>query len=91
MKLETRDAAGTDGGLEGQTLGECVRRSMTTYFAELNGHPPADLYELVLSQIERPLLSVVMQQTRGNITRAASILGLNRATLRKKLKKYHIE
>jgi len=91
MKLETKEATGTAGRLDGQTLGECVRCSMTTYFAELNGHAPADLYELVLSQIEQPLLSVVMRETRGNITRAATILGLNRATLRKKLKKYHIE
>jgi len=91
MKHEAKESVGGNRTQEGQTLGDCVRHSMTTYFAELNGHPPADLYELVLSQIEQPLLKVVMQQTRGNITRAAEILGLNRATLRKKLQKYAID
>ncbi|HDL6314499.1 TPA: Fis family transcriptional regulator, partial [Mannheimia haemolytica] len=44
--------------------------------------------ELVLSEIEHPMLDMVMQYTRGNQTRAATMLGINRGTLRKKLKKY---
>ena len=70
------------------TLGECVRRAVTAYFQELDGHKAADVYELVLSEVEPPLLEVVLRETRGNITHAAEMLGLNRATLRKKLKKY---
>ena len=46
------------------------------------------MYELVLSEIEAPMLEEVMQYTRGNQTRAANLLGINRGTLRKKLKKY---
>jgi len=69
-------------------LGECVRRAVTAYFRELNGHKAAEVYELVLSEVEPPLLEVVLRETRGNITHAAEMLGLNRATLRKKLKKY---
>ena len=69
-------------------LGECVRRAVTAYFQELDGHKAADVYELVLSEVEPPLLEVVLRETRGNITHAADMLGLNRATLRKKLKKY---
>jgi Fis family transcriptional regulator len=61
---------------------------MEFYFSELNGQEPARLYELVLSQVEQPLLEVVMHQTQGNISRAAQFLGMNRATLRKKLNKY---
>lgn len=68
-----------------------VKESLERYFAELNGQPPSDLYDLVLSEIEQPLLQVVMSQTRGNLSKAAAFLGLNRATLRKKLKKYGIE
>ena len=69
-------------------LGECVRRAVTAYFRELNGHKAAEVYELVLSEVEPPLLEVVLRETRGNITHAADMLGLNRATLRKKLRKY---
>lgn len=69
-------------------LGLHVKRCMENYFSELNGQAPNDLYDLVLGEIEQPLLEVVMSQTRGNISRAAEFLGLNRATLRKKLEKY---
>ena len=67
-----------------------VRDSLERYFDELNGAAPSELYDLVLSEIEQPLLEVVMAQTRGNISKAAAFLGLNRATLRKKLQKYRI-
>lgn len=65
-----------------------VERSVEGYFDRLNGQRPSELYELVLSQVERPLLEVTMRTTRGNISKAAEYLGLNRATLRKKLQKY---
>lgn len=65
-----------------------VKDSLERYFDELNGQSPSDLYDLVLSEIEQPLLEVVMAETRGNISKAAAFLGLNRATLRKKLHKY---
>lgn len=67
-----------------------VRESLERYFDELNGQKPCELYDLVLAEIEQPLLEVVMTQTRGNISKAAAYLGLNRATLRKKLQKYGI-
>jgi Fis family transcriptional regulator len=56
----------------------------------LNGHKPGDLYELVLGEVELPLFSSVMNYTQGNQSRAAEILGINRATLRKKLKHYYL-
>ncbi|PNQ07905.1 Fis family transcriptional regulator, partial [Klebsiella pneumoniae] len=62
--------------------------ALKNYFAQLNGQDVNDLYELVLAEVEQPLLDMVMQYTRGNQTRAALMMGINRGTLRKKLKKY---
>jgi Fis family transcriptional regulator len=67
-----------------------VKQSLERYFAELSGQDPGKLYELVLSEVEQPLLEVVMARTRGNVSKAAEFLGMNRATLRKKLHKYGI-
>lgn len=67
-------------------LSHAVADSLEDYFRTLNGHPPKDLYEMVLNQVEQPLLRTVLQHCRGNQTRAAEMLGLNRATLRKKLR-----
>ena len=63
-----------------------VERAVRHYFKQLDGAEPVQVYDLVLAEIEKPLLSVVLEQTRGNQTRASEILGLNRGTLRKKLK-----
>ena len=71
-------------------LAELVRRSLERYFEDLNGQPAAGLYELVVAQVERPLLELVMRQSRGNLSKAAQVLGINRATLRTKLQKYGI-
>jgi Fis family transcriptional regulator len=60
------------------------------YFATLNGDRPGDLYDLVIGEVERPLFQAVMDYTRGNQSQAAGILGINRGTLRKKLRTYSI-
>ena len=70
------------------TLRNCVRRSLTDFFRNLDGESVNDLYTLVLAEMEIPLLEKVLEHTRGNQTRAAEMLGLNRGTLRKKLKQY---
>lgn len=67
-----------------------VKSMLEDYFRELDGHPPADLYQMVLQEIEQPLLQTVLHYTRGNQSKAATMLGLNRGTLRKKLKLYDI-
>lgn len=67
-----------------------VERAVRDYFAALGGEMPIDLYELILAQVELPLLTVVLEQTRGNQTKCAQVLGLNRGTLRKKLKTYDL-
>jgi len=69
---------------------ECVQESMETYFANLDGEGTNELYKMVISEVEQPLLRVVLKHTRGNQTRAAEILGINRGTLRKKLKMYDL-
>lgn len=62
--------------------------ALQAYFATLNGHKPGQLYELVMREIEVPLLEAVLEYAQGNQSRAADILGLSRGTLRKKLKTY---
>jgi Fis family transcriptional regulator len=69
-------------------LRDSVKVSVKNYLAQLNGEDVNDLYELVLAEVEQPLLDMIMQYTRGNQTRAATMMGINRGTLRKKLKKY---
>ncbi|GAB7194630.1 DNA-binding transcriptional regulator Fis [Dickeya oryzae] len=72
-------------------LRDSVKQALKNYFAQLNGQDVNDLYELVLAEVEQPLLDMVMQYTRGNQTRAALMMGINRGTLRKKLKKIRHE
>jgi Fis family transcriptional regulator len=71
-------------------ISECVRRSLDRYFRDLDGERPNDVYDMVLSQVERPLLEVVMRQVNGNQTLAAELLGINRNTLRRKLTEYDL-
>ncbi|QCI16259.1 DNA-binding transcriptional regulator Fis [Buchnera aphidicola] len=69
-------------------LRQLIKKSLKNYLLHLDDKRVNNLYELVLSELEQPLLDMVMQHTRGNQTRAALMMGINRSTLRKKLKKY---
>ncbi|HDX0998852.1 TPA: DNA-binding transcriptional regulator Fis [Pasteurella multocida] len=69
-------------------LCDSVKQALRNYLSQLDGQDVNELYELVLAEVEHPMLDMVMQYTRGNQTRAATMLGINRGTLRKKLKKY---
>jgi len=73
---------------ENFTLRESVEFAMKNYFAQLDNEQPTDIYELVLAEVEAPLMETVMNYTHGNQTKASKVLGLNRGTLRKKLKAY---
>tara|TARA_B100000768_G_C11031146_1_gene270154 strand:- start:276 stop:584 length:309 start_codon:yes stop_codon:yes gene_type:complete len=70
------------------SLRENVETAMANYFKHLDGQPVSDVYQMVMSEIEAPLLEQVMKYVRNNQTKAAHLLGLNRGTLRKKLKQY---
>lgn len=72
------------------TISRCVELSVKTYFEHLDGTPVQHLYEFVLSEVEQPLLKTVLHHTGGNQSKAAEILGLNRGTLRKKLKEHNL-
>lgn len=63
-----------------------IRRFMET----LDGENTTDFYSLVLAEVEEPLLRVVMEYTSNNQSRASELLGLNRGTLRKKLRQYKL-
>ncbi|MDK2777853.1 MAG: DNA-binding transcriptional regulator Fis [Pseudomonadota bacterium] len=71
-----------------QTLRDSVEKALQNYFDHLDGQPVVDIYNMVLSEVEAPLLETVMKYTRDNQTKASVVLGLNRGTLRKKLKQY---
>ncbi|MCP8897743.1 DNA-binding transcriptional regulator Fis [Gilvimarinus xylanilyticus] len=73
---------------QGQSLRGSVEQAMENYFQHLDGQSVSNVYEMVLAEVEAPLLEVVLKYTRHNQTRAAQVLGLNRGTLRKKLKQY---
>ena len=72
------------------TLAKQVKAAMEIYFQELEGYTPSDLYRMVINEVEKPLLESVMKEVRGNQTRAAEMLGLNRSTLRKKLQQHNL-
>ncbi len=72
-------------------LSACVRKMMKQYFHDLDGEGATDIYDMVVANVEKPLLEVVLHHAEGNQTRAAELLGLNRNTLRKKLTQHGIE
>jgi Fis family transcriptional regulator len=70
-------------------LAQCVAITVRRYLDDLGDTAPGNnLYQLLLEQIEKPLLAVVLEKARGNRCRAAEMLGINRNTLRKKLQQY---
>jgi Fis family transcriptional regulator, factor for inversion stimulation protein len=77
-------------GVRNKTLSTLTDEALHNYFTRLNGHKPGDLYQLVLGEVEKPLFSAVLDYTNGNQSEAAEILGINRGTLRKKLKTYKL-
>ena len=74
-----------------EPLRAAVSDALAHYFDQLDGTAPNDLYQLVMQQIEQPLFEAVLNHTGGNQSKAASLLGISRSTLRKKLAKYEIE
>jgi Fis family transcriptional regulator len=71
-----------------QSIRNSVATALENYFSQLDGQDVFDVYEMVLAEVEAPLFEAVMKYTRKNQTKASIMLGLNRGTLRKKLKQY---
>ncbi|MEQ1592817.1 MAG: helix-turn-helix domain-containing protein [Thiobacillaceae bacterium] len=74
--------------IEETEVASCLRRALNRYFKDLDGEEPTEIYSMVLSAVEKPLLIYILDRADGNQTRAADILGINRNTLRKKLREH---
>jgi Fis family transcriptional regulator len=74
-----------------KSLSEQVKKAMKKYFATLGDTNPANIYEMVMAEVEPELLKAVMKYSNNNQSKAANVLGINRATLRKKLHRYNIK
>ena len=84
-------SAQVNADADGGDLGEAVERYLTRYFSTFGAElPPPGLYDRVIREIEKPLLSAALAATRGNQIRAAELLGLNRNTLRARIRDLHI-
>jgi two-component system nitrogen regulation response regulator GlnG len=79
-------------GMEEESLSDAIERHLRTYFsAHRDGLPTAGLYDRILHEMERPLITLSLEATRGNQVRASTLLGLNRNTLRKKIRELDID
>jgi Fis family transcriptional regulator len=68
-----------------------VQQALDSYFENLDGYKPANLYEMVLQEVEIPLIRSILKYTNNNQSIAADILGMSRGTLRKKMCKINIK
>ena len=87
-EFEQASEAANTNEHEASNLRDAVTQSVRAYLAELDGQLSTDVYQMVLAEVEAPLLEEIMAYTRNNQTKASIMLGLNRGTLRKKLKIY---
>ena len=72
-------------------LDDCVRRSLERYFKDMDGEKPTSIYDMVLKNIEKPMIETVLGKANGNQTLAAEMLGINRNTLRSKMQQLRIK
>jgi Fis family transcriptional regulator len=72
-------------------MARMVRRAIDGYFRDLDGEKPCAVYDMVINCVEKPLLESVLHRVRGNQSHAAAMLGINRNTLRKKMRVHGIK
>ncbi|HXM81972.1 MAG TPA: helix-turn-helix domain-containing protein [Burkholderiales bacterium] len=72
-------------------LSDCVKRSLERYFKDMDGEKPTSIYEMVLKNIEKPMIETVLGKAAGNQSLAAKMLGVTRNTLRKKMQQLRIK
>jgi len=80
-----------DHTIDENILAACVRSELIQFFKDLDGEPPAGIYEMVLNCIEKPMLELTLEHAGGNQSRAADWLSINRNTLRKKMQQHGIK
>ena len=72
-------------------LADAVKRSLERYFKDMDGETPTSIYDMVLTNVEKPMIEMVLGHAEGNQTLAATMLGINRNTLRKKMHQLRIK
>ncbi len=72
-------------------LHDAVKRSLERYFKDMDGERPTSIYDMVLKNVEKPMIELVLGQAEGNLTLAATMLGIDRNTLRKKIQQLRIK
>lgn len=72
-------------------MARVVRKAIDVYFRDLDGERATGVYDMVINCVEKPLLECVLHRVQGNQTHAATMLGINRNTLRKKMKAHGIK
>ena len=76
---------------KGNELADAVKRSLERYFKDMDGEKPTSIYDMVLKNIEKPMIETVLGHAKGNQTLAAAMLGINRNTLRNKMQQLRIK
>jgi len=71
-------------------LRDCVAQSVAQFLEDMGSTPLSDLHQRIINEVERPLIQVVLEHTCGNQSRAAEILGMTRATLRNRIRRYSL-
>ncbi|SFE26760.1 helix-turn-helix domain-containing protein [Nitrosomonas sp. Nm166] len=72
-------------------IASCIRKAIVDYLNDLDGEKPGHIYNMVINSVEKPLIEIALQHTHGNQTQASELLGINRNTLRQKMKQYQIK
>ena len=72
-------------------LSDCVKRSLERYFKDMDGEKPTSIYDMVLKNIEKPMIETVLGKAAGNLSLASQMLGVTRNTLRKKMQQLRIK
>ena len=72
-------------------IASCVRKAVDGYLNDLDGEKPCPIYNMVMKSVEKPLIELAMEHANGNQTLAADLLGINRNTLRNKIKQFKIK
>jgi Fis family transcriptional regulator, factor for inversion stimulation protein len=73
-----------------KVIDDCIRAALEQYFEDLRGTEPHAVHDMILKAVEKPMLDVVMRHAEGNQSKAAEWLGINRNTLRRKLRDHRL-